>query len=51
MLRKTLRKAYVLIYNQGQDQEGVYTLYAEVSMETAGYVIAQIYRNCFVVAC
>lgn len=31
MLRKTLRRAHVLIYNRGQDQEGVYTLYAEVS--------------------
>lgn len=30
ILRKTLLKAFVLVYNQGQPEEGVYTLFVEV---------------------
>jgi len=30
MLRKTLLKAFVLVYNQGQPEEGVYTLFVQV---------------------
>lgn len=36
MLRKKLLKAYVLVYNQGQAEEGVYTLFVEVRHDVNG---------------
>ena len=36
MLRKTLFKAHVLVYNQGQPEEGVYTLFVQVRTAAVG---------------
>lgn len=33
VLRKKLLKAYVVVFNQGEPQEGVYTLFVQVRMD------------------